>query len=68
MFSIEGGGGGDRIYSNGEEEPNFSSFPESLGRKGSDRCGFQVDAPSQGILEPRRVRWTLIPGSTLVCA
>ena len=64
MFSIEWGGG-IGFYKNQEEERNFSIFPESLGPKGSVWCGFQVDAPSQAILEPRRFRWTLIPGSTL---
>ena len=66
--SIEGGGG-IGFYNNRGEEPNFSIFPESRGPKGSDWCSFQVDAPPQAILEPRRVRVTLIPGSTLqLCA
>ena len=60
-----GGGGGIGFYNNRGEEPNFSIFPESLGPKGSDWCSFQVDGPPQAILEPRRVRVTLIPGSTL---
>ena len=59
------GGGGIGFYNNRGEEPNFSIFPESLGPKGSDWCSFQVDGPPQAILEPRRVRVTLIPGSTL---
>ena len=58
-------GGGIGFYNNRGEEPNFSIFPESLGPKGSDWCSFQVDAPPQAILEPRKVRVTLIPGSTL---
>ena len=62
---MKGGGGGIGIYNNREEEPNFSIFPESLGPKGSDWCGFQVNAPPQAILRPRRVRWTFISGSTL---
>ena len=61
----QGGGGGIGFYNNQGEEPNFSIFPESLGPKGSDWCSFQVDGPPQAILEPRRVRVTLIPGSTL---
>ena len=66
MFRSRGGGGGGiGFYNNRGEEPNFSIFPESLGPKGSDWCSFQVDAPPQAILEPRRVRVTLIPGSTL---
>ena len=60
------GGGGIGFYNNRGEEPNFSIFPESLGPKGSDWCSFQVDGPPQAILEPCRVRVTLIPGSTLV--
>ena len=58
--------GGIGFYNNRGEEPNFSIFPESLGPKGSDWCSFQVDGPPQAIFEPRRVRVTLIPGSTLV--
>ena len=61
--SIEGGIG---FYNNRGEEPNFSIFPESLGPKGSDWCSFQVDGPPRAILEPRRLRVTLIPGSTLL--
>ena len=64
-FDRGGGGGGIGFYNNRGEEPNFSIFPESLGPKGSDWCSFQVDGPPQAILEPRRVRVTLIPGSTL---
>ena len=60
------GGGGIGFYNNRGEESNFSIFPESLGPKESDWRSFQVDAPPQAILEPRRVRVTLIPGSTLV--
>ena len=64
--SIEGGGG-IGFYNNWGEEPNFSIFPESLGPKGSDLCSFQADGPPlTATLEPRRVRVTLIPGSTLV--
>ena len=63
MFWSRGGGIG--FYNNRGEEPNFSIFPESLGPKGSDWCSFQIDGPPQAILEPRRVRVTLIPGSTL---
>ena len=60
-----GGGGGIGFYNNRGEEPNFNIFPESLGPKRSDWCSFQVEGPPQAILEPRRVRVTLIPGSAL---
>ena len=75
MFGFNGaggGGGGYRILQQsmgGAKLQCFTIFPESLGPKGSDWC-FQVDAPPppppQVILKPRRVRWTLILGSTLV--
>ena len=60
-----GGGGGYRIFQQSRGGAKLSIFPESLGPKGSDWCSFQVDEPPQAILEPRRVRWTLILGSTL---
>ena len=43
-----GGGGGIGFYNNREEEPSFGLFPESLGPKGRDWCGFQVDVPFSG--------------------
>ena len=60
-----GGGGGIGFYNNREEEPNFCIFPESLDQKEAIGVVFRSMDHPQAILEPRRVRVTLIPGSTL---
>ena len=65
-FNRVWGGGGIGFYNNRGEEPNYSIFRSPVDQKESDWCSFKVDGPPQTILEPRRVRVTLILGSTLV--
>ena len=58
-------GGGYRILQQSRGGAKLQYFSGVPWTKESDWCSFQVDAPPQAILEPRRVRVTLIPGSTL---
>ena len=60
------GGGSIGFYTNRGEEPNFSIFRSPLDQKEAIGVVFRSMDPPQAILEPRRVRVTLIPGSTLM--
>ena len=64
--SIEGRGGGVSDFTTIEgRSQNFSIFRSSLDQKEAIGAVFRSMHPPRAILEPRRVRWTLIPGSTL---